>query len=205
VLDWKLVSGLLAILLTVVGYIPYIRDVLSGKTKPHIYSWLLFALITLTAFALQLKGQAGIGCYATLTSTVLILTVVLLSFTKSRSNDVTMLDGVFVVFTLISLALWLLVKQPMWSAILITFTDLLAYGPTIRKSWRSPFSETPLFFVISAVRYIFIIVSLQTYSIITTLYPVAELTTLTFLACMLFWRRSKRVVVPVISTQSMLL
>jgi hypothetical protein len=181
--------GIIAILLTVVGYYPYIRDVIKGKTKPHVYSWALFALITLTAFALQFQGEAGLGCYATLASTVLILTVVGISFFKNGHTDVTAGDKVFIALTIISLCLWVFAEQPIISTILITITDLFAYGPMLRKSWHLPHTETPSFFVINAFRFLIILFSLETYSLVTYLYPAAELSMQTFLASMIYVRR----------------
>lgn len=45
-----------AVILTFVGYGPYIKDTLKGKTKPHVYTWFIWGLVTLIAYALQLSG-----------------------------------------------------------------------------------------------------------------------------------------------------
>jgi uncharacterized protein with PQ loop repeat len=37
----KEVIGIIAVIFTFVGYIPYIMDTIKGKTKPHIYSWFI--------------------------------------------------------------------------------------------------------------------------------------------------------------------
>ncbi|KKU90276.1 MAG: hypothetical protein UY21_C0025G0011 [Microgenomates group bacterium GW2011_GWA1_48_10] len=49
----KNLLGIVATFLVFVGYIPYTRDILKGKTKPHLYSWFLWAFVTWIAFALQ--------------------------------------------------------------------------------------------------------------------------------------------------------
>lgn len=42
------------------------RDVLRGKTKPHIYTWFVCGLITIIIFALQMSDGAGPGDWVTL-------------------------------------------------------------------------------------------------------------------------------------------
>ncbi|MCR4326513.1 MAG: hypothetical protein NUV52_02575 [Candidatus Roizmanbacteria bacterium] len=173
-LNIKVIIGLLAILVTIAGYYSYIRDVVNGKTKPHIYSWFLFGFITLIAFALQVKGEGGFGCFATLMSSILVFTVFFLSLRMKGNRDITRFDTVFLIMTIVSLSLWLVAKQPVLSVVLITVTDLLAYGPTIRKAWFKPHTETVSFFALNTVRFLLILASLDTYSIMTALYPVAE-------------------------------
>lgn len=52
-LELKEIIGMITVILGIVGYIPYLRDVLRGKTKPHVYTWFVWGLITLIIFALQ--------------------------------------------------------------------------------------------------------------------------------------------------------
>lgn len=190
-IDLKTIFGFVAIILTIVGYFPYIRDVIKGKTEPHVYSWFLFGFITFIAFALQVQGGAGAGSLATFVSTLLIFTVYFLSLKHRRHQDVTTLDKLFFGLTLLALVLWLIAKQPIISAIMITITNLLAYGPTIRKAWWRPHTETLLFFMINMLRFALIIASLQTYSILTALYPVSEFMVQSFMSAMLIIRRKQ--------------
>jgi hypothetical protein len=62
----KEILGIVAVILTFVGYVPYIRDTLAGKTKPHIYTWFIWGLVTAIAFGLQVSAKAGPGAYTTL-------------------------------------------------------------------------------------------------------------------------------------------
>ena len=48
----KNLLGFVATFLVLVGYIPYLRDIIKGKTKPHIYSWFLWSFVTLIANSL---------------------------------------------------------------------------------------------------------------------------------------------------------
>ena len=55
----KGVIGGIAVFLTFAAYVPYYRDIIRGKTHPHVYSWSLWGLLTVLLVALQIKGGAG--------------------------------------------------------------------------------------------------------------------------------------------------
>lgn len=75
--DVKNIAGVAATILVFLGYIPYLRDIANGKTKPHLYSWIVGGFLALIIFALQLSSGAGIGSFATLASGIMCLLVIL--------------------------------------------------------------------------------------------------------------------------------
>ena len=138
----KNILGIVATFLVLVGYIPYLRDIVKGKTKPHIYSWFLWSFVTLIAFALQVSGGAGSGAFVTLAAAIMCIAVIVLGFIYKAKVEIVKMDTVFLVLAFIALGLWLIAKQPVLSAILTTLVDLLGFAPTVRKSWNKPYSET---------------------------------------------------------------
>ena len=171
--DLKNIVGIVAVFLTFIGYIPYIKDVISGKTVPHVYSWFLWGFVTLIAFALQVSAGGGIGAYVTFTAGLLCTIVFIIGFTKKGKKDITQVDTIFFILALIALGFWLIAKQPVISEILTTGVDLLGFAPTIRKSWNKPYSETLSFYLLNTIRFILAVFSLQRYTIVTALYPLA--------------------------------
>jgi len=171
--DLKNIVGIVAVFLTFIGYIPYIKDVISGKTVPHVYSWFLWGFVTLIAYALQVSAGGGIGAYVTFTAGLLCTIVFIIGFTKKGKKDITQVDTIFFILALIALGFWLIAKQPVISAILTTGVDLLGFAPTIRKSWNKPYSETLSFYLLNTIRFILAVFSLQRYTIVTALYPLA--------------------------------
>lgn len=91
----KEVLGIIAIVLTFIGYIPYSRDIIAGKTKPHIFSWFLWGFVTFLAFALQVYGKAGIGGFVTLTAALMCFVVIFLGFKHKSTSDIAKTDIVF--------------------------------------------------------------------------------------------------------------
>ena len=185
----KPLIGIIAVILTFTGYIPYIRDVLKGKTTPHTYSWFLWGFVTAIAFALQLSDKGGPGVFVTLAAAIMCAMVFTLGIVRNGPKDITLIDTVFIALAFIALALWLFAKQPVISAILITLTDLLGFAPTIRKTWNKPYSETLSFYILNTARFVLAIFALERYTIITALYPMAWLIANGLFAIMLIIRR----------------
>jgi len=170
-LNTKTAISVIAVLLTFVGYFPYIRDTLKEKTTPHIYTWFIWALVTAIAFGLQVQAGAGVGSWVTLAVVIACFSVFILGM-RNGKKDITKLDTLFLILSFIALFLWLIAKQPVLSVILVSITDMLGFAPTIRKSWNKPNSETLFLYSLNTFRHGLSILALQQYSIVTWLYPV---------------------------------
>ena len=170
-MNTKTAISVIAVLLTFVGYFPYIRDTLKEKTTPHIYTWFIWALVTAIAFGLQVQAGAGVGSWVTLAVVIACFSVFILGM-RNGKKDITKLDTLFLILSFIALFLWLIAKQPVLSVILVSITDMLGFAPTIRKSWNKPNSETLFLYSLNTFRHGLSILALQQYSIVTWLYPV---------------------------------
>ncbi|MFN0278775.1 MAG: hypothetical protein ACKVRN_09240 [Pyrinomonadaceae bacterium] len=171
-MELKDIFGVVAIILTFAGYAPYFRDVVRGKTKPHVYSWFLWGFVTFIAAALQISGGAGLGGYVTLTAATMCSTVFVLGYISKGERDITRSDTVFLILGFVALAFWLIAEQPVISMILVTTIDLLGFGPTVRKSWNKPHSETLSFYLLNTFRFALAVMALHTYTIVTAAYPI---------------------------------
>src|SRR3990172_4247534 len=186
----KEIFGISAVVLTLIGYLPYIYDTIKGKTKPHVYSWFLWALVTFIIFALQVLGKAGVGAFVTLATAILCLTIFILGM-KSGKKDITKFDTATFIISLMAVGIWVFAKQPVVSVILLTSINTLANLPTIRKSWNKPYSETLLTWELGAARNLLGIVALESYSVLTWLYPVSSFVVNVIVSSLLIIRRNK--------------
>ncbi len=186
---FKMVVGAIAIVLTLIAYVPYIKDIVVGKTKPHIYSWISWFLTGGIVFALQLSNNAGSGAFVTLAAELACALVIYLTVKHKVSSKITNTDKAFILLSLIALGFWLIAKQPIISAILLTLTDLLALAPTIRKSWTAPHSETLSFYFLNILRFGLAVVALSNYTAVTVLYPATWFMANALFVCMLVFRR----------------
>jgi len=159
--EFKTVISIIAVLLTFIGYIPYVRDTLSGKTTPHV---------TAIAYGLQVSGGAGVGSWVTLVVVIICFFIFILSL-RNGKKDITGSDTLFFILSFVALFLWLIAKQPILSVVLVSAIDMLGFVPTIRKSWNKPFSETLFSYELNTFRHGLSLLALQQYSIVTWLYP----------------------------------
>lgn len=184
----KDVFGIIAVILTFIGYIPYIKDTIKGTTKPHIYSWFIWAFVTFIIFALQILGKGGAGAFVTLATAILCLTIFILGL-KSGQKDITRFDTTTFIVALVAILLWVFAKQPSISNLLIITINTLANLPTIRKSWNNPYSETLFTWEMGAIRNLLGILALANYSLLTWLYPVTNLLINVLVSLLLIVRR----------------
>ncbi len=187
-MDYKIIISSVAVILTFVGYIPYIRDVLQKKTKPHAFTWFVWTLAGSIAYGLQVVGGAGVGSWALLAACIVCFLIFILSL-RIGNKDITLSDFIFLILSLVSLVLWLVAKQPVWSVILATFVEILGFAPTVRKSWNKPWSETLFTYEVCVVRHGISILALQQFNILTLLYPVAWTIANLFFSIFLIIRR----------------
>lgn len=186
--DYKIIIGVVGVILTFAGYIPYITDMVKKKTSPHAFTWLVWTLAVGISAALQIKGGAGAGAWTTVTVAVLCLFIFLYTL-KNGVKNVAPSDILFLVLALVSLGLWVVAEKPVLSAILIVSTDILGFIPTIRKSWNNPYSETLFMYQITTVRHALSIVALRQLNTLTLLYPVAWTVANLLFSVMLMVRR----------------
>ncbi len=166
----ELLSGL-AIVLTLVAYIPYILSIQKGKSKPHVFSWVIWGLTTLLVSFAQFADGGGLGAWPITVSGMVAFYVAVLAYVKKADTSRTVIDWLFLSVALISLPLWYLAQSPLIAVLILTFVDTLGFGPTFRKSYSLPYSESLLFFVIMAVRNAIAILALENISITTVLFP----------------------------------
>lgn len=186
----KTILGIAAVVLMFIGYAPYIRDIFKGKTKPHVFSWMVWTVNTAIIYALQASAGAGPGSWVTLSLVAVMLFIFFLSF-KRGTKDIKKIDVLFLFLALCALGLWLIVKQPVLSIILSSTVDMAGFLPTIRKSWNAPYSETLIFYVITTFRHVLSFTALSDYNIVTWLFPVSWAVANAAFAILLAVRRRK--------------
>lgn len=185
----EFISGI-AVVLTFVGYIPYMRDTIQGKTRPHVYTWFVWGLVPFIIFALQVSDNAGAGSYVTLASGVVCMIIFGLGLRQGK-KDITLIDTALFISSFIALGLWVFAKQPLLSTTLLVSVDVLAFIPTVRKSWNRPEEETVFSYVVTAVRHGLGIIALERYTIITAAFPVTWTIVNTFFVLFLVLRRMR--------------
>jgi len=169
-MDIKIITFIIAITLLLISYFFYYRDIFKGKTKPHTYTWLVWSTLTGIGFFGQLSGGGGLGSVLLGVASILSAGIFFLSLSRGE-KDITLSDKVSLISAGVGLWLWYLTKNPLSTIILITFTDMLGYYPTIRKSIKKPQEETLETYFFGSIIYLISFFSLENFNIITLFYP----------------------------------
>lgn len=181
-IEIKELIGAAAVILGLIGYVPYILDILRGTTRPHVYTWFVWGVIGFVIFALQYTAGAGPGAWVGLVMSILSFLVCALGLRHGK-RDITYGDTAFLIVSLIALGCWLLVDQPVLAMVLLVVTSILSFIPTVRKSWHDPHSETLTTYITIALRHLLSFFAITNYSILTWLFPVTfTITNLAFIA-----------------------
>lgn len=156
---------------TIVGAaFPYMLDVVKGKAKPARATRIMLLIILILVLFQQ--HQLGSGWSLIITIAELIVSILLLFFglrygvggLDRRSKICYVLLAVDVIF-------WLTTKNALIALHLSVLADFIASWPTFVKTWHDPKSETPLFWWSGVIAPVFAIISEQSRSYKTLLFP----------------------------------
>ncbi len=181
----KITIAIIAALLAIVGNVPYLRDIMKGRVQPHPYTWLVWSLVSCIIFFGQLAKGAGVGAIPTAASEVFTIIIFFFSL-KYGFKNIRKIDTVFFIIALLGIIPWILTKDPTVSVIIAVGIDLVAFIPTMRKTWARPETETPVLYSMNVLRQIHKLFSLQAYNIATTLHSIVMITTNTFMTMIIF-------------------
>lgn len=187
----KELLSLVATILTFAAFVPYISSILAGKTKPHVFSWVVWGVTTLVVFFAQLAGGGGVGAYAMGISALITFYVAYLAYRFQSDGSVTCSDWAFFVSSLLAIPVWYYTSDPLWAVVILTLVDTLGVWPTIRKAYVKPHEEQIALYAITTIRNLILIMSLEVYSLTTILFPAVMSAACIPLILIIYYRRDK--------------
>jgi len=171
-MDYKLVIGVVAAIIGLISYIPYLRDCVKKKTRPSVYTWMIWTIMTLIAFVAQLKYGAGPGSFVLGIQAVINVIVLVFAFRNNlKKRKINWVDKTCFSLAIIAILLWLVTGQGFYAVVLVTLADALAFTITIKKTYFFPYEETVVTYVFAGIKHFLAIVAMESYSITTTLFP----------------------------------
>lgn len=186
----KSLLSAVAIALTFIAFFPYIRSIVRGTIRPHIFSWMIWGATTFVVFLAQLADGGGAGAWPIGVSGVISTGIALLACDRRADISITRTDWLFLVSALSALPLWYSTSDPLWAVVVLTTVDVLGFGPTVRKTYYLPHSESLPFFGLLAARNLVVIMALENYSLTTVLFPAAiGIACVSLIAVMVYRRR----------------
>ncbi|MBI5793981.1 hypothetical protein HZA87_02745 [Candidatus Uhrbacteria bacterium] len=182
---------ILSVLISIAGSYAYIRDTLSGKSKPNRVSWSMWALAPLIGTAAALYAHAD--PWATVRiflAGFLPLLVFLASFLNRQSYwKLTLFDVLCGACSVFALIVWAAIDSPRTAILLAAIGDGFASLPTIRKAWQFPETETGVTYIASFVGVLLIIPSIPRWDIENSAFQIYLVIANTFLLFAVYRKR----------------
>jgi hypothetical protein len=185
----KSIFATIAIVISGLSFLPYIWSIFRGTVRPHLLSWSIWGLTTTIVFFAQRASGAGVGAWPVGISALLAFSIAIIAYFKRTDIKISATDWLFFGLALMAIPLWAVTHNPLWAVLLVTFVDVLGFGPTIRKAHRQPQTESVLFFSLIVLRNILVLLALEHYSLTTVLFPSAIGTMATVVAMTVIMQR----------------
>jgi len=144
------ILGVLAGVLAIADTIPYVRDLVRRRTRPHRGTWLIWSVLAVVAFFSQRAGEASwslimVGAQAAVTTLVFLLAIARGEGGVSREERLlTALAGGGVIG-------WLVAGAPVVATVCVVVADLIGIALMVPKTYRDPGSETLATFALAAL------------------------------------------------------
>ena len=184
----KDVLAVIAALIAIAGNIPYLYDTFKRKIRPHPYTWLVWTIVSGITLVGQIQKGAGVGALPAAVAELFTITIFLFSL-QYGFKSVRKTDKYFLAAALLGLIPWAITREPTISVIIAVSIDLIAFTPTIQKTWRAPKSESPSLYVANVLRHILTLFSLQAYNIATVLHSAAMIVTNTIMSSIILFKK----------------
>jgi hypothetical protein len=184
----KIGIAIIASVLAFIGNISYLKDVIGGEIKPHPYTWFIWSIVSMTTFFGGLAKGAGIGALPTGIAegfTIVIFLFSLKFLFQGKAGQIRKIDNYFLAAALLGLIPWAITKDPTISVVIVVLIDIIAFIPTIRKTWLYPETERPVLYAMNVSRHILTLFSLQTYNVATMFHSIAMICTNTIMTVLI--------------------
>lgn len=162
--------GMIAGIIAISGYIPYIYSILKGQTQPNRATWFIWTIVGgLLAFSYIAEGdQHSIWLPLGYFFGPLITAILSLRYGYA---EWTRLDTICIIAALISIIPWVFADNANATLIINLLIDMIGSVPTLVKTFREPETEDLL-----AWAFFFVANTLQLFAIemwnLASLYPV---------------------------------
>ncbi len=166
----QLVVGFAALLLNLLGYIPYIRDILRKKVKPHRITWGIWTILTTIAAFNQVSNGGGYSSMFFISTTVLVTIVFVLSF-RYGMGGASKIDRLCLTLAILLLIYWITVQETRLSTVLAVIIDGLAAIPTVIKTYHQPETESYPQWILAGIAGLLTMSAVPHFDWILIIYP----------------------------------
>lgn len=140
--------GLAAGVTSIVAYLPYIRAIRQGNTRPERTAWIIWSAVYVTQFAAQAAKGATNSLWLVGMQLVCVLGICMLAF-RYGSGDFDRRSAIWLACAGAALVLWFFAKSASVAIIIASSVELSAAVLTSIKTYKQPGSESLVSWIIA--------------------------------------------------------
>lgn len=185
--------AIIGALIAAFSTVPYLIDIVRGKTKPNIVSWFTWTLLVgISGSAAFVAGElkTALLLYAGAVATGLVVLFGL----KYGIAKFSRFDVFCQVGAIFGLVFWLVFDSPAIGILVPLTIDFIAMLPTLRHAWLKPYEETWQTFLIGTIAPFFTILSLMAYNIPSLAFPLYLVLANGSITFAILYQRSRKIV-----------
>ena len=169
--DPQALLGQLAGAISLLGFVPYIFEILQRKTRPNRATWWIWSIVGAMLCGSYYATGARHTIWVSLSYVVGPLITALLSL-RYGEGGWNRFDRGCLFVSLFSLVLWWQARSPLAALAANIGIDMLGALPTVRKAYREPWSESLRSWTIFLIADTLNLMALGIWSVATASYPV---------------------------------
>ena len=168
--NWQAFIGIIAGVISLFGYLPYIVAILQKKTKPNRATWCIWTIIGFMLVASYYSSGANNTIWLPLCAAFSQLIIAILSI-KYGEGGWNRFDQTCLIGVALSLFLWWYYNSPMIALFINISMDFFGALPTIKKSYFQPQTEDIIPWIIFLFASIVNFFAIQEWDFIVLAYP----------------------------------
>lgn len=166
------IAGILAGVLQALFYLPYIRDVLAGTTRPHRGSWAIWLTLSVIVLASQRADGGRWSLLVVVTQSVGTVAILVLAARRGVGvGGASRWELALLGVAAAGVAGWFLAGSPTIATICVVIADCVAVAMMLPKTYADPYSETLSSFVLSVASGVLAMLAVGSLDFGLLLYP----------------------------------
>lgn len=188
-MEREVIFWIISTVLFIICSIPFLLDVRRGRTVPHPFSW--FVWLVMTGFnTLVLFSNHEYFSFASWIVNSFILSIgTTIWFLWIWKVSINWFDWACLILSIWLIVYYFTFRNILNTVIFSVIIDFIAYLPTIRKGWSSPWSETAIYYFLPGIAGACTILALNSPITETYLFWWYTFFSNTFFTTILIWRR----------------
>ncbi len=165
------IFGILSGVIPALGALPYLKDTLDTKTKPHRASFLIWTMLGLIAVGSQFAQGASWSLIFPAEETIGPLVIFILAL-RQGEGGFSKWDKLAIAAAMFGLIIWYFTKDPLTALIITVAVDTIGTVLTVHKTYLDPHSETFSTWLLACVGGLLASLAVGKLSFALLLYPI---------------------------------